>query len=289
MDGAIPLSVIIFWRDPREDLAGCLRGLLPQVSAARGEVLVVGPGAAPPEGLDSRVRWVPLDPPSTEPRAWELGAGSARGATVAFGQARCRYAEGWAESVLSARAGGEDVVAGPVRLPSGAGLSRRAAYLCDYGAFADPAGQGGIGGAASNNVAFAAEVLPREGRGHGLHKVQVLAACDRRPRWVPGMAVTLGESRPPLREWTARFPRGRSFAARRAIHWPPAFRLAAGASCVMLPLLLYARMAREGHLWKEYGGTLVFGLPLLMLSLGLWSLGEMFGYWMGPGRSARAL
>ena len=41
--------------------------------------------------------------------------------------------------------------------------------------------------------------------------------------------------------------------------------------------------AGDRYVRRHHGGDLVRGLPLVATALGLWSLGEMAGYWFGPG------
>src|SRR4051794_40151094 len=124
MSRAIPLSVIVVWRDVREGLVEALRTLAGPVEAVGGELIVVSDLA---DGAIGPVReafpglcWVRVEPPLTEPRAWEAGARAARGETAAFAQARCRYDPGWAAAILDARAAGTQAVAGPVAPEAGA-------------------------------------------------------------------------------------------------------------------------------------------------------------------------
>jgi hypothetical protein len=285
---SVPLSVVIVWREIREGLAECLAGLVDQVRSERGEILVATdrPEAEVAGTLDRfpGVRRVQVDEPLTEPRAWRAGVDAARGETVAFGQARGRYAPGWARAVLARGATGDRVVAGPVCLKEGTSIGGRAAFLCDYAPFADPDGPD-PGGAASVNVAFGRRALAEEA-GPGLHKWALLASGRFRAVWEPGMRVALDAVGP---AGVARFHRGRHYAALRAAGWPAAGRLAAGLGCVALPWLLAARLARVPHVRRRHLGTLALGSPWVAASLGLWSLGEMAGYWTGPGRASRFL
>lgn len=284
----VPISVVLLWREPREDLSACLCSVLEQVIAVGGEVLIVVPRGEierrPGNNSVPMIRWVGIDRPFTEPRAWEAGALAAQGARVAFGQARCRYVPGWVEAAVGAEIDSGSVAAGPVS-QAGGSLAELAAYVCDYGIFADPAGQGG-GRAASNNVVFDRLSLLRQARGQGLDKTQLLAQGDFRVCWVPAMTVTVCR---PSSFWSAagaRFHRGRHYAAQRAERWSRLLRWAAGCAGAGLPALLLGRLVANRYLRRHFAGTLVFGLPWLLVLLVTWSLGEMAGYWTGAGSSA---
>lgn len=291
MAHSIPISVVILWTDARDRLLDCLRTLIDQVHAVDGEVLVVAardqaePSAEWTGSLP--VRWVWVEPPLAEPRCWAAGAAAARGIRVAFGQARCRYAPGWAEAAVNALNDAGLVAAGPVQEPSGR-IPALAAYLCDYGAFADPDGQGG-GKAASANIVFDRQALLRLARGGRLDKTQVLAQSQFHVRWVPAMAVKI---EPAASFWSMarlRFHRGRRYAAQRAQRWSHMLRGAAGCASAGLPALLLGRLIADRYLRRRFGRALVLGLPCLAVLLATWSLGEIAGYWTGAGSSERSV
>jgi hypothetical protein len=286
------LSVVIVWREPSEDVEECLRSLVGQVQAAGGEVVVVTALSEQhilaARGVVPGPRWVRISRPLTEPRAWEAGFATARGATVAFGHARCRYAPGWANAACAANVGVGTVATGPVALVKGTPLSGRATYLCDYASFADPAGPSDAR-ASSNNIAFARQALLALSTDRSLDKAALMTLGRFRVTWVPGMRVA---TRPVAPIWTdrlTRFHRGRHFAAFRASDWSKAVRLVAGLACFALPALLYVRLIGNRHLRSRFAGTLALGLPWIASALAAWSIGEMTGYWCGPGSSDRFL
>jgi hypothetical protein len=280
------LSVIILWRERSEGIEECLRSVSSQVHEVNGEIIVVTALEAsvdlPARDSSAGPLWVRIEPPLTEARAWEMGLAEARGKTVAFGDARCRYALGWAESVCAARIGANDTATGPVVPADGTSLAGRAAYLCDYAPFSDPSQPSGRR-AASNNIAFDRRALCGLGPGRSLEKTELLAHDGFRVVWVPGMRVT---TRPVARPWTdllSRFHRGRHYSAIRASSWSKAFRVVAGLACMALPALLYVRLIGNRSLRSRFAGTLMLGLPWIASALAAWSLGEMSGYWgLGP-------
>lgn len=276
MDDAIPLSVILVWSDPREGIAEALRSLVEQVDAVGGEILVVSAWDA--SETFPGVRWLLVEEHATEPRAWEIGRRNARGGTLAFGQARCRYDAGWVAAILRERSKGASLVAGPVVL-EGEGWSARAAYLCDYALI------GPGGGAAACNLAADRAILPEpEQEPDGLPKTALLE-LGVRVAWATEMVATTRVIGSPWSGWLGRFHRGRQYAARRASGWPNALRLPAGLGCVALPALLYARMV--GRVRRESWPTLTLGGPLVAAMLGAWALGEWAGYWFGAGPGVR--
>jgi len=284
----IRLSVVIVWRDEREGIVACLHSLVKQVEAAEGEVIVVS-DKVESELISDRdvfphLRWLHIDPPLTEPRAWQAGLRIAQGETVAFGQARCRYTPGWAEAALSARMDKDHVATGPVMLGQGHTLAGRANYLCDYGAFANPAGERS-NQAPSNNIAFERRALSALSEGQGLHKSALLRRRKFRVVWAPAMEVTIRPVRSFLSDAIARFHRGRQYAALRAREWSWPSRIVCGVACVFLPALLFARLLRSKYVRMEFSNTITIGFPWIATSLATWSFGEMIGYWTGPGVS----
>ncbi|MEO6809171.1 MAG: hypothetical protein ABI353_08655 [Isosphaeraceae bacterium] len=290
----VPLSVVLIWRAVEEDVVGALRSLIGGVRDEGGEVLIVTAlgrdsiETASTAINDDAVRWIRVEPPLTEPNGWNAGLAASNGTTLGFGQAKGQYAAGWARSVMAARANGADVVAGPVRLSRAARLTSQAAHLCDYAAFDDP-GDEGPGGAAACNLAFDRRILDDFPSENGLHKCALLATNKLRVVWRPEMSATLSPLGSFKAAGVARFHRGRHYASLRAATWPRSARIVAGLGCLALPFLLFVRLIALDHVRRRYRRTLFLGSPWIATSLGLWSLGEMAGYWSGTGNSARFL
>ena len=284
MKGTPSLSVVLVWRDPSEGVVEALHTLIGPVEVAGGEVIVVsGLPANMVEAARSSVvgaRWIGVEPPATEPRAWGSGVEAARGPIVAFGQARCRYDSGWAPAILAAGVGPGRVATGPVLPAPGLSIGAMAAYLCDYGAFADPEGDAG-GAVSSNNAAFDRRDLIAAVAADGLWKPRLLASGHLRPTWATGMRATIR----PTPAIVARFHRGRAFAALRSSGWPRAIRLLAGLACPALPPRLLARLIGDRHLRHRHASALARGAPWIGAALLSWSLGELSGYWFGAGGS----
>lgn len=288
----IPLPVVLIWRSAEEDVVGSARSLIVGVRDVGGEVLIVT--ALGREAIETTtsaiysdvVRWISVEPPLTEPGAWEAGLAASGGSAVGFCQTRGRYASRWAGSVLTALAEGADVAAGPVRLNGAAGLAGRAAHLCDYAVFDDPEAEP-PGGVVACNLAFDRCDLAGVPTGLGLHKCALLAIEGIRVAWRPEMGATLTPFGMFRATGVARFHRGRHYAPLRSTPWPRWARLAASLGCLALPPLLFARLIRLPHVLRRHRRTLLLGSPWIAASLGLWSLGEMVGYRSRPGRSAR--
>jgi hypothetical protein len=282
MGSPVRLSVVLVWRDPKEGIVEAVGSLADQVGAVGGELIVVTPLAhreiAAAQGCVAGPRWVRVEKSWSEPRAWEVGVREARGAVVAFGQARCRYAEGWAEAILDSAIGPDRAVAGPVLAAPGMSLADRAAFLCDYGLLSGSSGRG----AAACNVAFERATLLPWCDGTGVAKADLLGRGGFRVEWHPAMAATIHPVQAARADRVMRYHRGRSYAARRAERWSPARRAVFGAGCLLLPTILLARLATTRE-----RATLARGLPWIVAALAAWSAGELVGYWRGAGSSPR--
>jgi hypothetical protein len=282
----VRFSVVVVWRHAHEAVEETLRTLQAQFGsvAGGGELIVVTSLAEPEtcaiEDAFPDARWVKLAQPLSESRAWEAGVAGARGEVVAFANAACRYAPGWAAAALGALAHDDEVAAGPVEFDKNSSLHAVAAYLCDYGALADPNGPRRPTAAACN-VAFRASALRVKCDGRGLEKTALVSGSDFHLVWVTAMRAEASASETFWSHCVARFLRGRRFASWRSKQWPLHLRLAAFLGCLFLPAILLARLVANPYLRERFAPAIGLALPWLGASLALWSLGEMVGYLAG--------
>jgi hypothetical protein len=100
--------------------------------------------------------------------------------------------------------------------------------------------------------------------------------------------IIVDQHRTGLRFWPAlreRYIWGRSYSATRnaTLSWPK--RLALAAVSPILPLVLTLRLASTARARRIYFGKFLAALPLIIILLASWSLGEGVGYIAGVRRA----
>jgi hypothetical protein len=215
---------------------------------------------------------------------------SARGEFVAVIEDHVIVPPGWATQLLAAARENEQIVGGSVENAATDRVVDWAAFLCEYSHCIPPLPSGRAEWLAGNNVVYPSAVLSRyEGviaRGgwenelhDALKRDGIRLECRPDIQVAHKKHYTVGEY------VSQRFWYARSYAGARVTGASPARRLAYGAAAFALPpILLYRTVARivAKH---RHQRELVKSLPLLTIFVMSWALGEVAGYWAGPGDS----
>jgi hypothetical protein len=82
-----------------------------------------------------------------------------------------------------------------------------------------------------------------------------------------------------------RFHHGRCFAGMRMTGASRLTRWAYAAGSLVLPLVLFLRTFRAIASKRRYINKFLLSLPVSVLAIVSWSMGEFFGYLAGPGES----
>lgn len=286
------LSVVVPSVNGLGDLAECLEALMVEAGTVPLEILVVDRvGEALRREVAARFPSVlilaaPVD--TTIPDLRALAFEAATAPVVAVIEDHVIVPSGWARAHLEAHARGEQVVGGAVENAATERLVDWAAFLCEYHHLIPPLPTGPVPGITGNNTSYDRTLLMtyrdtwREGRWEDhLHEAM------RRD------GVTL-HSHPEIRvghkkhysvgEYLSqRFLYSRAWAGIRSREAPAVVRFVAGAARVVLPPVLYLRIVRTVWRTGHHRRELLRSLPLLALFALGWALGEMVGFWCGPG------
>lgn len=283
-----PVSVVVSWRHRTDPIGRCLDSLLSARRAGPLEIVIVGSlrdrSAADKylgDGSGAEVRFVRGPRGMSDVTAWGLGLTAARERHVAFTQARCTVCDDWPARAAEPLPPGVGMAGGPVGLAEPAGVADRAAFLCDYGDFADPPPQG-PDTLAANNCVFDRRWLSRYHPGGPLHKTAVVAAAraaGERFDWRPAMRVAMHPSAPAWVQLAERGRRGADYARIRSAGWPTPVRWAAGAAAPLLTALLTWRLWRRSCRAPRERRPGPAELPAVAVWMLAWSLGEAAGYW----------
>lgn len=290
---AAELSVVVPSVNGPGDLIGCLEALRAQQDA-RLEILVVDrigePVRAVVRDRFPGVRIIGVPAGTTIPQMRAIAFAESRGDCVAVIEDHVIVPAGWARRLLDAQAATRAVVGGSVENAATERLVDWAAFLCEYSHCIPPLPAGPSDWLTGNNVIYPRALLERyrpvieEGKWENhLHEAirrdGVPLVCQ------PEIAVghkkhyTVGEY------LSQRYLYARSYAGARVAGQPLPKRVAYGLAAFALPPLLFYRTLTRVVSKGRHRTELLRSIPLLALFVTSWAVGEVVGYWAGPGDS----
>lgn len=289
---SVALSVVVPSVNGWGDLGGCLAALERQREDVALEVLVVDRlGEALQQQVKQHFPWVRvLSAPggTTIPALRAMAFEAASGDAVAVIEDHVLVPPGWARAMLARLEAGEQVIGGAVENAATEKLVDWAAFLCEYSQLIPPLASGPVRGITGNNTIYRRELLARYGEvwragrwenylHDALHRDGV--TLYQHPEIVVGHKkhYTVWEY------LSQRYLYARSYAGARVAGMPASRKLAYGCAGFLLPPLLFVRVVRT--IWGKgrHRRELLRSLPLLLLFTSGWGVGEIVGYWCGPG------
>jgi hypothetical protein len=191
--------------------------------------------------------------------------------------------------VLDAHRGPWGAVGGPVENGKG-GLVNWAVYFCEYAPYMSPLPEGATDDLPGNNIAYKRPHLLRHARVLDEGKWESWINDRLRADGVPIAAANAMVVRhiKPFRLGyflAQRFHFARSYAGMRRAEQSRAGRLLYGLGSAVLPALLTARVTGTVVRKRRHLGTFALVSPLVALFLTVGAVGEMVGYFFGPGTS----
>lgn len=225
------------------------------------------------------------------PKLRGLAMAEAKGAIVVVIEDHCMVAEGWLRTIDFACRESADcgVIGGAVENGSPERLMDRAVFLCEYSFSMLPLIRGVADGVTGNNVCYRREVLVGQDRRlledrweYFLH--QKLREDGVRFFCAPEIVVYHRKEFGFGYFMAQRFHYSRSFSAMRAVEMSLPRRIVQAAATPLLPLLILRRMASQSS-EKGQLGEFVRCLPLLLLFMVSYAVGEAAGSLLGAGKS----
>lgn len=287
-DRTASVSVVVASHCERALLDACLASLLPQCREEGAEIVVARPeDRGDLEELRSEypsVRLQPAPAGSEVPVLRGVGLGAAGGRTVALTEDHCVAGRGWLSALLEGRDGAAEVVGGPMDNARRDRIRDWAAFFAEYGFFATEDGPDGpaVTGA---NVCYRRSILDRVTREalageweNVIHERLEASGC--KIRFAPDAIVYHNRSWGAREFCVDRFRHGRDYARARLREMGPTRRWIHLTGTPLLPLLLALRIARG--LPSRHALPFLEALPMTLLYLAAWSVGEAIGYAEGP-------
>ncbi len=288
------LSVVVPAVNTMRDVLDCLAALERQHGEVDLEVLVVNRlGAEIREQVPLHFPWVrviEVEPRTTIPKMRAIAFRDATRAAVAVIEDHVMVPEGWAASLLAALEESDGVVAGSVENAATGSLLDWACFLVEYHHLIPPIGSGVVAGLTGNNVVYRRDLLRRfehvidKGNWENdLHEAMREAGVDLicRPEIVIGHKkhYTFGEY------LTQRYLYARAYAGARVAGESKGRKIFYGLSAFALPVLLYIRIMSQIISKRKHLGLLVLSQPMIICFIASWTLGEIVGYFSGPGNA----
>ena len=288
------LAVVVPSVNGWSDLHDCLTALEGERGSLALEVLVPERcGEAVRASLAQRFPWVrqlPVASDTTIPQMRALAFRASTAPVVAVIEDHVIVPAGWGVLMVEACSGEVRAVGGGVVNAATSTTVDRAAFLCEYSHMLAPLPAGPAEWLTGNNTAYERSLLDEcqdvidEGRWEDVLHAAMRArgvTLWRRPDIVVGH-----KKHYTIAEYTSqRFLYSRAYAGARVAKESLGKRLAYGAVALALPPLLLLRIVRSVWASGTPRGELLGSLPLLLLFVISWGIGETAGAWFGPGNA----
>ncbi len=233
---------------------------------------------------------LPVDAGTTIPEMRALGFRRARGAAVAVIEDHVIVPPDWPRRLLDALAAGAAVVGGSVQNAAIGSTVDWAAFLCEYSHMLAPVGGERVDGVTGNNVVYRRDLIEKyasvlaagrwEDHFHSAMRDDGVALTCR-PEIVVGHKMHYR-----IRDYVGqRYLYSRAYAGMRRPAMPAAGRAVRTLSALALPPLLLARIVGRVRASGRHQAELVRSLPLLLLFVCSWAVGEAVGYAIGTGNA----
>lgn len=275
-------------------ISECLSALAEQECDFDYEVIVVDRTGDPTvRSIRERfpfIKLIGLRAPRGIPEMRALGIEQARGEYVAITEDHCLVPQNWLAKIVEAHQSGYKVVAGAVENASRARLTDRAVFLCEYSAFMPPLTGGENQFITGNNTSYERSLMEQTDKSLLREYWEYFLQRDLKARGikfliVPALIVDHKKEFGFFYFLSQRFHYSRSFAAMRKRKSSTGEQIKHLLYLPFLPLHLIFRIARSVIDKKRDGKNFILALPLLMVFMVSYALGEFVGQLFGTGNS----
>ncbi len=293
---AIKLSVVVASLHAPTDLQNCLESILAEKP---DEIEIIVADCCLKEKTAEWKRKFPAIefvefPEKTSPEKL-LGAGIARasGEIIAITNSSCVVASDWISAILRAHEAEKSlVIGGAVEMSGRENLTTWAAYFCDYAEFMPPAPRGIAAVVPGNNLSIKRWALEKDSDLTAPEFWKTLWCQKLQSAGIelfsePEISVRWNKTYKLIPLLVRRFYQGRCFAGRRFAGENFSKRAFYSVGSVFLPVVFLFRIAAPILQRKRFVGKFLSSLPIIVLAVIFWSVGEMFGFLAGTGTSCK--
>lgn len=276
--------MIAAWPD-EAGLSKCLGS----IEAQRDEQtqVIAAPATTPPAELVTRFDWVQwLDPAGNAliPNLWSKGMAVANGEVVAITIGQFVPASDWLEQIRQAHRRLDSAgIGGAIDPPHGGSTVDWATYFLRYSNYFKYEREQTVTDLAGDNASYKREAIAAhwESISEGFWEPEFhrrVLATGQRLTFVPAIRVTQRDSFGIRRFCGQRLSHGRHFGRDRMRGKPLVFRLAGLVAAPLIPVMLLVKIIRRLTSKPSYLGPFLGSLPVLLLFIVFWALGEAWGY-----------
>ena len=290
---SVKLSIVVASIYSQTVLKKCLDSILAN-DCENVEIIVAHNSADKPLGdliaESPDVCFIEFPEKTTLPVLSAAGIARSSGEIVAVTDSSCVVAENWISAILAAHQSDSPVIGGAVEMSEGKNLTDWAAYFCEYGQFMLPIEAGAVEVLPGNNIAFKRDVLEKnkqfvENEFWKTYLCQQLQAEGIELISAPAMLVYYTKSFKFLPFLIRRFYHGRCFAGMRIKSETVFKRLLYAVGTIFLPFVFFIRTLTPVLQKRRFGREFILALPISVMAILLWSIGETCGYLAGTGKS----
>jgi glycosyltransferase involved in cell wall biosynthesis len=288
------LSVIVASQNAEATIMDCLASLERQNTSGATEIIVVDNSSdRTPWIVEENFRGVRLiksDDRLLIPELWARGAEQAAGEIIAFTTAHCIPDSEWLSQTLRHHELEYAAVGGAIENTRPASLIQWAVYFCRYAAYMLPF------------LPHAVEQVPGDNASYKRSVPEKYADLIKTGFWetvinhrlrndghslllTPAIRVYHGRSFGVRAFCRQRLVHGRMFGSERTAAASPLRRLLYIGFAPLIPLVFLGKIGRQVLHKGRHGREFLLSLPLVILFVLCWSLGEFLGYLLGAPRT----
>ncbi len=288
------LSVVVASQNARESVGDCLRALKNQCNNGKIEIVVVDNSTDETAEIIKKefptVKFVAAEKQKFIPELWGIGISESAGEYVALTTSHFVPSETWTAEILKAHdeqsfAG----IGGAIENEKAAGLISWAIYFCRYSPYMLPFGAAETEDFAADNASYKRRDLERvkDAMRDGFWETFVHREMRRAGMTLlksPEIVVYHQKSFTFAGFMKQRLHHGRQFGETRAAKMTAARRAMMVLLSPTIPLIYLFRITRRLFSKKRNLGNFFASLPILILFLLSWSVGELSGYLRSSGK-----
>jgi glycosyltransferase involved in cell wall biosynthesis len=286
------LSIIVGSSNARASIEKCLTELEDQCKGEEVEIIVVDNSTDGSADIVrqkfTQVTLLTYPELTFIPELWEWGIRKSKGEIVAITTAHCIPHKKWIEAILKAHTSDYAGIGGAVENDPSGNLVDWAIYFCRYSRYMLPFLQTAVDDFAGDNASYKRWAIDRckDIRSKGFWEPFVHAKLRQEGLQLivsPGIVVYHYKSFSLAGFLQNRFGHGREFGCSRAAKFSGFHRLLYILLSPFIPVILFFRILRQVAIKKRNLLKFIGTLPIVILFLCSWALGELFGYFMGTG------